>query len=200
MPTVRVNDIRMYYETHGSGEALVLIAGLNSDHALFRSFVPRLAEHYQVIVFDNRGIGQSTGAGSAFTIATLADDTAALLRALGITRAHVLDVSLGGRIAAALALDHGDLVRSLMLVSTCMEPPPRTWHQRWVGLILRLPWVRGGNAYSVVVRQRAATRSFNCTDRLHEIACPRLFFWGRRTGSHPATWRRRCTSGSRARA
>jgi pimeloyl-ACP methyl ester carboxylesterase len=56
MPTVRVNDVGLYYETYGSGPALVLIAGLNSDHTLFRSFIPRLAERYQVIVFDNRGL------------------------------------------------------------------------------------------------------------------------------------------------
>jgi pimeloyl-ACP methyl ester carboxylesterase len=148
MPTVRVKDVGLYYETHGSGPALVLIAGLNSDHTLFRSFIPRLAERYQVIVLDNRGIGQSTGAESAFTIETLAENTAGLLHALGLTRAHVLGVSLGGRIAAALALQDLDLVRSLLLVSTCLEPPPRTWHQRWIGLLLRLPFVRGDNACS----------------------------------------------------
>jgi pimeloyl-ACP methyl ester carboxylesterase len=180
MPTVRVNDISVYYETHGAGEALVLIAGLNSDHRLFRSVVPRLAEQYQVIVFDSRGIGQSAGAESPFTLATLADDTAGLLHALGSMGAHVLGVSLGGRIAAALALQHPDLVRSLILVSTCMEPPRRSWHQRLVGLLLRLPWVRHGNAYSVVVRQRAATRSFNCTDRLHGIRVPTLILLGKK--------------------
>jgi pimeloyl-ACP methyl ester carboxylesterase len=97
MPTVRVNDVGLYDETHGSGPALVRIAGLNSDHTLFRSFIPRLAERYQVIVFDNRGIGQSTGAESAFTIEMLAEDTVGLLRVLGITRAHVLVAGRGGR-------------------------------------------------------------------------------------------------------
>jgi pimeloyl-ACP methyl ester carboxylesterase len=180
MPAVPVNAIRLYYETHGSGEALVLIGGLNSDHTFFRLFVPRLAAHYQVIVFDNRGIGQSTGSDGEFTIDTLADDTAGLLQALGIMRAHVLGVSLGGRIAAALTLRHAGLVRSLILVSTCMEPPPRSWQQRSVGLMLRVPWVRKGNAYSVVARQRAATRSFNCTNRLHEIRVPTLILVGRK--------------------
>jgi pimeloyl-ACP methyl ester carboxylesterase len=96
------------------------------------------------------------------------------------SRAHVLGVSLGGRIAAALALRHADLVRSLVLVSTCLEPPPRTWHQRWVGLVLLLHFVRGGNAYGVVMRQRAATRSFNCTDRLHEMRVLTLILVGRK--------------------
>ena len=153
---------------------VALIAGLNSDHTLFRAFIPRLAEHYQVIVLDNRGIGQSGGAASAFTIEALADDTAGLLQELGLTGVHVLGVSLGGRISAALALQHADLV------STCLEPPPRTWHQRAVGLVLRLPFIRNGNADSVVRRQRAARRRFNVTDRLHQIRVPTLLLVGRK--------------------
>jgi pimeloyl-ACP methyl ester carboxylesterase len=180
MPTAVVADITLYYQSRGAGSPLLLIAGLNSDHSLFRSFVSRLAARCQVIMFDNRGIGRSTGAQSPFTLDTLADDAAGLLRALGIERAHVLGVSLGGRIAAALALRHPALVRSLVFVSTSMEPPPRSWHQRWVGLVLRLPFVRGGNAYDVVMRQRAATRAFNCTDQLHEIHVPTLILHGRK--------------------
>jgi pimeloyl-ACP methyl ester carboxylesterase len=186
MPTVRVNDVGLYDETHGSGPALVRIAGLNSDHTLFRSFIPRLAERYQVIVFDNRGIGQSTGAESAFTIEILAEDTVGLLRVLGITRAHVLGVSLGGRIAAALTLGHPERVRSLVLVSTTMEPPPRTWHQRWISLVLCLPLVRGGTPYAVVTQQRAASRAFNCTNRLHEIRVPTLILVGKKDPLVPA--------------
>jgi pimeloyl-ACP methyl ester carboxylesterase len=132
-----------------------------------------------VIVFDNRGIGQSTGGEGPFTIDTLADDKAGLLHALGIERAHVLGVSLGGRIAVVLALRHPARVRSLVLVSTSMEPPPRSWH-KYGGLVLRLPFGRGSNAYDVVRRQRAATRAFNCTNRLHEIQVPTLILHGRR--------------------
>jgi 3-oxoadipate enol-lactonase len=80
MPTVHVNSVGLYYETHGSGPTLVLIAGLNSDHTLFRAFIPQLVKRYRVLVLDNRGIGQSTGAARAFTIKTLTDDTAALPR------------------------------------------------------------------------------------------------------------------------
>lgn len=185
MPEARVGDITLYYETHGDGVPLVLIGGLNSDHALFRSLVPRLADRFQVTVFDNRGIGRSTGAESLFTVETLAYDTAGLLRDLGIANAYVLGVSLGGRIALALALAHPELVRGLILVSTSAEPPPGTWHRRWVGLMLRLPLVRKGNSYAVVTRQRTATRCFNCTDRLCEIRVPTLILQGKRDGLAP---------------
>jgi pimeloyl-ACP methyl ester carboxylesterase len=185
MPTARVADITLYYESYGAGTPLLLIGGLNSDHSLFRACIARLAERYQVIVFDNRGIGRSTGADTPFTMETLAGDAAGLLRALGIASAHVLGVSLGGRIAAALTLRHPDLVRGLILVSTTMEPPPRNWHQRWVGFLLRLPFVRKGNPYAVVMRQRAASRAFNCTGRLREIRVPTPILHGRRDSLAP---------------
>ncbi len=65
MPTVHINDLTLYDESQGAGAPLLLIAGLNSDHVLFRLFVPQLAARFQVIVFDNRGIGQRVPLGSA---------------------------------------------------------------------------------------------------------------------------------------
>jgi pimeloyl-ACP methyl ester carboxylesterase len=195
MPIEHVGEIELYYETYGSGAPLLLIAGLNTDHGLFRTLVPRLATHYRVVVFDNRGIGRSTGADTPFTMETLADDAAGLLHALGIARAHVLGVSLGGRIAAALALRHPALPQSLILVSTTMEPPPPSWHQRWVGLLLRLPMIRHGSPYAVVARQRAASRAFNCTERLAEIRVPTLIMHGRRDALAPADLVRRMQAG-----
>ncbi len=104
MPTVRVNDIDMYYEIHGEGEPVVLIAGLNSDHALYREIIPRLAESYKVVAFDNRGVGQTDKPDIPYSIEMMAEDTAGLLNALGIEQAHLLGTSMGGRIATALAL------------------------------------------------------------------------------------------------
>lgn len=185
MPTAIVGDVTLYYETLGTGVPLVLIAGLNSDHTLFRSFLPRLAEHQQVIVFDNRGIGRSTGAESRFTMETLADDTAGLLHALEIEQAHVIGVSLGGRIALSLALRHPEAVRSLILVSTSAAPPPHTWHRRWVGFLLHLPFIRRGNPHTVVARQRRLTRAFDCTDRLPDIHVPTLILQGQADKTAP---------------
>ncbi|HLH62615.1 MAG TPA: alpha/beta hydrolase [Ktedonobacteraceae bacterium] len=129
MPTVRVNDIDMYYEIHGAGEPLVLIAGLNSDHAMYRGVLPQLAAKYRVIAFDNRGVGQTDKPDIPYSIEMMANDTAGLLQALDITRAHILGTSMGGRIAVALTLKHPDLVKSLILVSTVMTMKgiPQTW-------------------------------------------------------------------------
>ncbi|MCA9957292.1 MAG: alpha/beta fold hydrolase, partial [Anaerolineales bacterium] len=57
MPTQTANDINIYYEIHGSGAPLVLISGLGYNQWQWHKMVPGLAEHFQVITFDNRGVG-----------------------------------------------------------------------------------------------------------------------------------------------
>nr|WP_258956523.1 alpha/beta fold hydrolase [Legionella sainthelensi] len=59
MPRIKVNDISMYYERHGQGEPIVFIAGFSADHLAWAAIVEYLKEKYQVILFDNRGIGQT---------------------------------------------------------------------------------------------------------------------------------------------
>ncbi|MBL8056345.1 MAG: alpha/beta fold hydrolase [Anaerolineales bacterium] len=124
MPTLDLNGLSLYYETHGAGEPLILISGLGYDHDFqWRFMVPGLAERYQVIVFDNRGAGQSAKPAGPYTAQLLADDTAALLAALGHASAHVLGHSMGGFIAQALALEHPGCVRKLILAATNFGGP-----------------------------------------------------------------------------
>ena len=184
MPIARVNDINMYYEIHGTGEPLVLIVGLNSDHTLYRSFLPKLVPHNQVILFDNRGVGQSSKPDIPYSIEMMADDTAGLLDALGMAGAHILGTSMGGRIAVTLALQHPRHVKSLILVSPVMtmKGVPR---RRLLPLILRIPKIRGPHPYYVVVRQMAASRAFDCMDRLGEIQVPTLILYGKADKSAP---------------
>lgn len=187
MPTVRVNDIDTYYEIHGAGEPLVLISGLNSDHALYRTILPRLAASYQVIVFDNRGVGQTSKPDIPYSIEMMADDTAGLLDALSIPPAHILGTSMGGRIAVALALRYPNKVKSLVLVSTVMtmKGVPKTLSRRLMPLILRIPAIRGPHPYYAYTRQLKASRSFDCMDRLGEVHVPTLILNGKRDKSCP---------------
>jgi 3-oxoadipate enol-lactonase len=188
MPTVKVNDITMYYEIYGEGEPLVLIAGLNSDHALYRVFTPRLAQTYKVVAFDNRGVGQTDKPDIPYSIEMMADDTAGLLNALGIEQAHILGTSMGGRIAAALALQHPRQVKSLILVSTILKSlkgSRMTWSRLRVDLMLRLPMVRGPHPYYAVARQREASRAYDCMDRLDEIHVPTLILHGKNDKTAP---------------
>jgi pimeloyl-ACP methyl ester carboxylesterase len=122
MPMVRANGIDVYYEESGSGEPLLLIIGFGGDHQAWAFQVPALAERYRVVTFDNRGSGQSGAPDVAYTTRMMADDAVGLLDALGIERAHVLGVSMGGMIAQELALNHPRRVRSVQLHCTLARP------------------------------------------------------------------------------
>ena len=84
MPNIKTNNIELYYEIHGAGQPLVLITGLGYPLWQWHKMVPFLAEHFQVITFDNRGVGQSDKPAGPYTAQLLAADTAGLLDALGI--------------------------------------------------------------------------------------------------------------------
>src|SRR5512146_1889888 len=109
MPTAKVNDITMYYEIQGEGEPLVLIAGLRLDIAEYNGIDSWLAQKYQVVAFDNRGAGRTDKPDIPYSIEMMADDIAGLLYALGVKQAHIIGISMGGRIALALALQHPEL-------------------------------------------------------------------------------------------
>jgi pimeloyl-ACP methyl ester carboxylesterase len=118
MPRVRVGDIEMHYVEAGAGEPLVLVMGFGGDHLAWGFQTPVFAARYRVIVFDNRGAGQTDAPDLPYTTRLMADDTAGLMDALGIERAHVLGFSMGGMIAQELTLNHPHRVRSLQLHAT----------------------------------------------------------------------------------
>ncbi len=122
MPKVRVGDIEMHYVEAGSGEPLVLIMGFGGDHLAWGFQFPAFAERYRVVAFDNRGAGQTDAPDLPYSIPMMADDTAGLMTAIGMERAHVVGVSMGGMIAQELALRNPARVRSLHLGCTLARP------------------------------------------------------------------------------
>ena len=123
MPKLTTNNTTLYYETHGQGHPLLLIAGLGYSSWVWRWMAPGLAERLQVIAFDNRGVGQSDIPPGPYTAEMLAADVAGLLEALGIEQAAVLGHSMGGYVAQALALSRPELVSHLILASTNFGGP-----------------------------------------------------------------------------
>jgi 3-oxoadipate enol-lactonase len=96
MPRVRVNDIEMYYETHGKGTPLVHIGGLAGDARTWTRQIEHLAQYFQVLCFDNRGTGRTDCPDRPYSTKLFADDTVGLMDAVGIERAHIYGISMGG--------------------------------------------------------------------------------------------------------
>lgn len=127
MPNVDARESELYYERAGSGEPLLLIQGMSATHLAWgRAFLAPLEQSFDCVVFDNRGMGLSGPAQMPFAIADMADDTAALLDALEIARAHVVGISMGGMIAQELALAHPERIRTLTLGATYCGGPEGT--------------------------------------------------------------------------
>ena len=119
MPRVIVGEQVIYYEIAGSGFPLVLIRGLGSSAAHWYDQLPVFAGHFSVVAFDHRGIGRSPQTtGCHCSIGSMAADTIGLMDVLGICRAHVLGVSMGGMIAQELAINYPERISGLVLVST----------------------------------------------------------------------------------
>lgn len=118
MPKVTSNGIELYYEVHGSGPTLVLIAGLGYGCWYWQKLTAELRDDFEVVLFDNRGAGQSSQPDGPYTVPMLAADTAGLLDALKLTDIALLGHSLGGFIAQELVVSRPDLVGKLILAST----------------------------------------------------------------------------------
>ena len=118
MPKIKVQDIDLYYEIHGEGYPMVLIRGLGSNADHWYTQTPVFSSRYRVVSFDNRGIGRSDKPNEPYTISMMADDTVGLMDALGISRAHILALSMGGMIAQEIALKYPEKVESLVLACT----------------------------------------------------------------------------------
>lgn len=132
MKTVPVGDITIACKEVGSGEPLILIMGYASTMDLWDTrLVNELAKQYRVIVFDNRGMGHSTSSDREYTIHLFADDTAGLMDALGIKKAHVMGWSMGTFVAQELTLNYPEKVDKLILyagtpgITEAIPPAPK---------------------------------------------------------------------------
>jgi pimeloyl-ACP methyl ester carboxylesterase len=119
MPFAELSGLNLYYEEHGDGPPILLIAGIPAIADDWEPLSLRLAEEgRRVIAYDNRGSGQSSVMPGPYTTAQMAGDAVALLDHLGLERADAFGMSLGGMIAQELAIGYPDRVRRLVLGCT----------------------------------------------------------------------------------
>jgi 3-oxoadipate enol-lactonase len=119
MPTAQIGAVELYYERAGSGPPLLFISGTGGDLRVKPNvFDGPLAKSFDLVGFDQRGLGRSSKPDASYTMADYADDAAGLLDAVGWPTAKVLGVSFGGMVAQELALRHPAKVERLVLACT----------------------------------------------------------------------------------
>ncbi|MBV9961771.1 MAG: alpha/beta hydrolase [Parafilimonas sp.] len=113
-----VNGIRMYYETHGEGKPLVLIHGGGSTiETTFGTILPLLATHYEVIAVELQAHGHTGDRDAPESFSQDADDVAALLDQLKISKAFIFGFSNGGSTALQIAIRHAALADKLVVAA-----------------------------------------------------------------------------------
>ena len=117
MPRIAAGDLQLNYESYGQGEPLLLIMGFGLPGIAWLPMLPFLSG-FRCIYFDNRGTGNSDKPDGAYTIAQMADDASNLLTALGISKAKVYGISMGGMIAQELMIRHPEQVEKAVLGCT----------------------------------------------------------------------------------
>ncbi|MEO8246390.1 MAG: alpha/beta fold hydrolase [Chloroflexota bacterium] len=118
MPTLPINGVDIAYDEAGSGPPLLLIHAGIVDRRMWDDVMPALAERFRVIRFDLRGFGDTPLPSGDFVYGA---DVVDLLRALGVERAGIVGVSMGGHVALDLAIAHPELVDRLMVVASGID-------------------------------------------------------------------------------
>ncbi|HYA67276.1 MAG TPA: alpha/beta hydrolase [Acidimicrobiales bacterium] len=109
---------RIYYESIGDGDPVVLSHGLGGNHACWWQVLPALAERHRVVTWDQRGFGNSTRRTGRYGPEPAIDDLLSLLDHLRLDRVHLVGQSMGGWVALGFALRHRERVCSLVLTDT----------------------------------------------------------------------------------
>ncbi len=119
--TVRCNDVALSVHRAGRGEPLLLLHGFPQNHMCWERVAPQLARHYDIIIPDLRGYGESEAPPNesgnvTYSKRTMAQDIADLLTVLAIQRANVLGHDRGARVAYRFALDHPNRINKLGII------------------------------------------------------------------------------------
>jgi 3-oxoadipate enol-lactonase len=148
-----VDGVQLHYAQDGQGTDVILIHGLGGSLHDWDAYTPVLAKYHRVLRWDVRGFGESDKPSGPYSPQLFARDLAGLAPACGVTRAHVIGISMGGVIAQRFALDYPDLVKSLTLISTSSE----------VGTQARAAWEK----MAAVIEQRGFSTTADFAQRIY---------------------------------
>lgn len=118
MAKIKINSTEFYYELHGKGHPLVLIAGYTCDHQFWIPILEDMAKHFQVLIFDNHGVGQTKDSNAHLNVELMAKDIVDLYSTLGLDKPHVIGQSMGGTIAQTIAAQYPDKVNKLGILTS----------------------------------------------------------------------------------
>jgi aminoacrylate hydrolase len=124
MPKIKVGEVNLYYETHGTGDPVLLVPGLGGAGSYWQPQIGPFAERYQVVPHDHRGTGQSDHVVMKYSVDQMTDDVLGLMDALGIERAHLVGHSTGGAIGQIMAIEHPERLRSLVIANSWTKADP----------------------------------------------------------------------------
>jgi pimeloyl-ACP methyl ester carboxylesterase len=116
MPTVNVNGVNLYYESHGEGLPLVFAHGGGGDLLQWAFQVPHFSDRYHVVTFDNRGHGRSDTPEADYSVEAFSQDILGLLGALSLDRVVLVGLTMGAMTALRFALDHPGRLVGMVLV------------------------------------------------------------------------------------
>ena len=130
MPQKLIRDININYEIIGDGQPLLFIHGLGSSLRDWEEQVPVFSKKFRVITLDLRGHGQTDKPKGPYSISMFAEDIAELIKSLKIDPVHIVGISLGGAIGFHLAIDHPDIIKSLVVVNMSASVPIKTLKEK----------------------------------------------------------------------
>jgi pimeloyl-ACP methyl ester carboxylesterase len=136
MPKIDRDGIKLHYEVHGRGPALILTHGYSSTSAMWKEQIDALSKHHKLVLWDMRGHGQSDYPDdpSAYSEAHTVADIAALLDEVGARQAIVGGLSLGGYMSLAFYRVHPERVSALLIIDTGpgfkKDDARAAWNQR----------------------------------------------------------------------
>jgi pimeloyl-ACP methyl ester carboxylesterase len=185
--------MKLAWERHGSGPPLLLIHGLGYARWGWEPVLPGLAERYDIVLFDNRGIGESDAPPGPYSVVEMAADAVQVLDEAGIERAHVVGTSLGGMIAQELALTHAERVDRLVLACTTPGgPKAHPMPQVTVALMAEASTLEPAVALRRFVENALAPASVAA----HPELVDRIMAHRLETAQQPAAWAAQASAGA----